>query len=205
MPFEDIKEGKKKKIVEAALEEFAEHGYEKASTNRIVYQAGVGKGMLYYYFENKRKLYLYLVKNSLDVIEDQYIKHIDISETDVFERMRQIAEFEMRVYSKNYHFFNFMSSVFINEDFVLTDDLKGRIEKLQDEGMAKLYQNIDFSKFRDDIDVNKAFKLIQWAINGYQNDLINRLKGVNFNHLDFEYYMDEFLEYLEVLKIGFYK
>ena len=51
--FNSLDEEKRQKILDAALMEFAEHGYEKASTNRIVKEAGIGKGMLFYYFKSK--------------------------------------------------------------------------------------------------------------------------------------------------------
>lgn len=71
--FESLEESKQHKIRQAALEEFAAHGYEKASTNRIVKAAGIGKGMLFYYFTSKQELYEYLVKYSLEFIQSQYL------------------------------------------------------------------------------------------------------------------------------------
>lgn len=46
------------RILEAARAVFAEHGYEQASLNAIIEQAGISKGVLYYYFEDKVDLYL---------------------------------------------------------------------------------------------------------------------------------------------------
>ncbi|WP_347861401.1 TetR family transcriptional regulator [Salimicrobium sp. PL1-032A] len=42
--FDMLEEEKKTRVLEAALLEFAEEGYEKASTNNIVKQAGSAKG-----------------------------------------------------------------------------------------------------------------------------------------------------------------
>lgn len=50
-------------ILRVAAEEFAEHGFEGASYNRIIERTGLSKGALYYYFEDKRDLYLTLVKD----------------------------------------------------------------------------------------------------------------------------------------------
>ena len=47
-------EEKKQKIYQAALEEFVEHGYQNASTNRITQRAGISKGLLFHYFKNKK-------------------------------------------------------------------------------------------------------------------------------------------------------
>ncbi|MGP4072664.1 TetR/AcrR family transcriptional regulator [Piscibacillus sp. B03] len=205
MAFDDIKEDTQKKIVDAALKEFAEKGYKQASTNQIVQRAGVGKGMLYYYFKNKKELYEYLVRNSLNTIENDYIEQFDLSEADFFKRFSQIVELKMRVYFKNANLFNFMSQVFVMESDHLPDDLIKRIDVLSTEGFAKLYQNIDYSKFRSDLDVEKAIHLIQWSMDGYAESLIERLKGIDFSQFNYEKYHEEFMDYLEVLKKAFYQ
>ena len=43
----------KQKLLDAALAEFNEYGYEQASINRILAQAGMSKGQFYYHFKNK--------------------------------------------------------------------------------------------------------------------------------------------------------
>lgn len=52
---------KKQELVDAAIDEFGEKGYEKASLNNILRAAGISKGTFYYHFENKEELYLYLI------------------------------------------------------------------------------------------------------------------------------------------------
>ncbi|MFP2929513.1 TetR/AcrR family transcriptional regulator [Pyxidicoccus sp. 3LG] len=44
-------------ILDAAAEEFSEHGFDGASYNRIIERAGISKGVAYYYFEGKEDLY----------------------------------------------------------------------------------------------------------------------------------------------------
>lgn len=48
-------------LLEAALTEFAERGYEQASINRILTRAGMSKGQFYYHFKNKEALYFALI------------------------------------------------------------------------------------------------------------------------------------------------
>jgi AcrR family transcriptional regulator len=44
-------------ILAAAAAEFAERGYEGASLNRLIERAGISKGALYYYFDDKEDLF----------------------------------------------------------------------------------------------------------------------------------------------------
>ena len=48
---------KRDRLLGAARGEFAEHGFEQASYNRIIEQAGVSKGAMYYYFADKADLF----------------------------------------------------------------------------------------------------------------------------------------------------
>jgi AcrR family transcriptional regulator len=49
-------------ILRAALEEFAAHGFNAASLNRIIDAAGISKGSMYYYFDGKEDLYAHVVR-----------------------------------------------------------------------------------------------------------------------------------------------
>lgn len=59
--FDNLDDEKQQRIIDAAGEEFAEKGYEGASINRIIKQAGISKGSLYYYFEDKADLFATVV------------------------------------------------------------------------------------------------------------------------------------------------
>jgi AcrR family transcriptional regulator len=47
--------------MEAAIEEFAEHGFDAASYNKIIERSNLSKGTVYYYFDNKESLLLTVV------------------------------------------------------------------------------------------------------------------------------------------------
>jgi AcrR family transcriptional regulator len=51
---------KRQRIVSAAMDQVAEHHYDKVTIDRIVEAAGIPKGSFYQYFENKDDLYVYL-------------------------------------------------------------------------------------------------------------------------------------------------
>ena len=56
--FENIDPERKKKILDAARLEFIRNGYDGASLNTIIREAGISKGSLYYYFEDKIDIYI---------------------------------------------------------------------------------------------------------------------------------------------------
>lgn len=59
--FFNLPEQKRRALLEIAIDEFADHDYSHASVSRIVARAGIAKGSLYQYFQDKKDLYLYLL------------------------------------------------------------------------------------------------------------------------------------------------
>lgn len=55
--FRDLEPERRERMLSAAAHEFADRGYEAASLNRIIEAAGISKGTLYYYFEDKEDLF----------------------------------------------------------------------------------------------------------------------------------------------------
>ena len=56
--FEKLSEEKQSRILAVAAQEFAQNGFHGASLNRIIAAAGVSKGAMYYYFEDKADLFV---------------------------------------------------------------------------------------------------------------------------------------------------
>ena len=59
--FLNLPEAKRKAFLEIALQEFANNDYNTASVSKIVEKAGIAKGSVYQYFEDKQDLFLYLL------------------------------------------------------------------------------------------------------------------------------------------------
>lgn len=57
------------KITSAAIKEFSEHGFQKASINKIAAQAGVTTGAIYTRYKNKDVLFSGLLHNILSVFQ----------------------------------------------------------------------------------------------------------------------------------------
>ena len=62
--FDNLDPDKQQRLFEAAADEFADHGFEDASLNRILDGAGMSKGSLYYYFNDKGDLFATVVERA---------------------------------------------------------------------------------------------------------------------------------------------
>jgi AcrR family transcriptional regulator len=59
--YENLDGDKKQRLTDAARREFARHGYELASINTILDEAGFSKGSFYYHFDDKADLAITLI------------------------------------------------------------------------------------------------------------------------------------------------
>lgn len=60
---EQTREATRQRIMREAASEFARLGFDQANINTIAEQAGIGKGTIYLYFENKRELFLAMLRH----------------------------------------------------------------------------------------------------------------------------------------------
>ena len=59
--FFDLKREKQDRMINAGLKVFAKSGYRHATTDDIVKEAGISKGLLFHYFTNKVGVYVFLM------------------------------------------------------------------------------------------------------------------------------------------------
>jgi AcrR family transcriptional regulator len=68
-----------REILEAAFEEFSRNGYATTTLDQVAERAGVTKGTIYVYFENKEHLFISMVREvtnvTLDVVQDMFKRH----------------------------------------------------------------------------------------------------------------------------------
>lgn len=203
--FARLDEAKQKRILDAAMAEFAQHGFEQASTNRIVRAAGIGKGMLFHYFNSKLDLFRYLVDYSLAYVESRYMVRVDLRNPDFLKRLAGAAQIKMEAAVHDPHMFNFLSLVYLNEMERLTPHQQKAIEAFQVEVWTSLYENIDTTLFRPDVPAEHVIKVMHWTIAGYQQELIARLQQEEVTSVDLTLYFDEYYELLAVLRRILYK
>jgi AcrR family transcriptional regulator len=85
--FEKLDQDKQDAILEAARAEFSEHGYADASQNSIIEAAGISKGALYYYFDDKNDLFVTVLERQFSGLAG--VMHIEPADSadDFWQRV----------------------------------------------------------------------------------------------------------------------
>ena len=183
---------KKDRILNSAFAEFGKSGFEKASTNEIVENAGISKGLLFHYFGSKQSLYETLKVFSVEYVMEILEEGIDWSQSDLLLRVQQIIQLKLTAMEKYPHIYDFLKTTM--ED-IPAEKIKDQFSDRMLTLIQRAYQeNIDFSLFRPDVEIPKAIEMIQWTVEGAATTLMKRKNG------DMLEITEEFGTYLELLR-----
>ncbi len=193
--FYNLPPEKQERIINAAFKEFAYKGYEQASTNEIVKNSGISKGALFHYFKSKKELYQFLLGQLTEFSENW-------NKRDFFKRMYQIGIIKLELAKKTPTIFEFATSLTREDSLIAKESINSSFREITERGVALMYENIDFSKFREDVDLTKVMKIINWTLFALSDEETSR-----FGTLDElgEDMLDEYKEYLDIMQKCFYK
>ncbi len=196
---------RREEIINAALKEFAAKGFDDASTNVIAKEAGISKSLMFHYVNNKKDFFLFLYEYCLEIIKKEYFYLVDLSEKDIFERLRQTYMLKVKVLKKYPWIFDFTKVVVFTDSEAVKNELDERRKNLDEYSLLNFYGDIDISKFRENLDVEKSKQLIYWAIGGYANQILEEMRSDENYKADYEKIGIEFNGYLNELRKSFYK
>ena len=210
--FLNLEKEKQDRIINAALKEFAQKGYDNASTNEIVRSAEISKGLLFHYFTNKKQLFLFLYDYCVDLTMEEFFSKIDFEEKDFFIRMRQSIIIKMELLLKYPEMIKFLGIALIENSSEIKDYLSNNIKELMVNSYIRMFQNIDVSKFKENMDIEKIINIITWTLEGLSTKLIEKMKlsSSKQSALDNAFAETDILYaeadiYIEMLKNSFYK
>lgn len=202
-----IEPEKRDRILNAAIEEFANFPYEKASTNHIVAKAGISKGLLFHYFGNKKELYQQLVSFVIEKMYRAVMDRINWDESDLFERLKQIALIKMEIQQAYPHLFDFLLKVMNNQHLAKAAEMieyyKGYGLDFEQVSRDIYTRNIDYDRFRDPATTSEAVNIVRWSLEKYGEELLAQL---DFDKsLDLAQAAASMNHYMDILKQSFYK
>lgn len=96
-------------ILNAARDEFAEHGLGGARVDRIAKRAGLNKRLIYYYFEDKEKLFQAVLEQAYQHIREAEHK-LNLLEQQPASAIRSLVEFTWNYYLAHPEFLTLLNS-----------------------------------------------------------------------------------------------
>jgi TetR/AcrR family fatty acid metabolism transcriptional regulator len=93
-------EGKRERILEAAIKVFAAEGFYNAKVSQIAHEAGVADGTIYLYFKSKDDLLINLFEDRMERVNANLREAIDTESTAV-ARLRRIVKLHLELVEQN--------------------------------------------------------------------------------------------------------
>lgn len=167
--FFDLNKEKQDRMINAALKVFALHGYRHASTDDIVREAGISKGLLFHYFKNKIGVYTFVFEYSVRYMILELNSTVDEKCTDLFELMKQVEcarMHAMRGYPYMQQFLNRSLSEDVSEALLAVEEKQAVLA----EAYEMLWNKADYSKLPADVDGEKLRKMLDFTIKGLMTE-----------------------------------
>lgn len=198
--FYSLEEEKQLRIINAAMEVFSKNDYNRAVTDDIAAKADISKGLLFYYFKNKKTLYMFIYEYAMKLVSD----NIDQSEirkiTDFFDLLDYGAEIKINLLEKNPFLMDFCLRCFYNDKELISDEINEQLAELYEDSFELYFSNLDLSKFKRKEDVYEIYKMSIWMCDGYMHEKRMKHEKVNIDEL-----LVEFNKWMEIFKNNFYK
>jgi len=200
----NMDEEKKSKIVAAAIIEFAQNGYGKASTNTIVKEAGISKGLLFHYFGSKKGLFSYVFDYCTTLISQELFAKIDPAQTDILAKLRDAMFAKITLSEKFPQIFYFVQRVYLEGAEEIKSILIIKEKEAASTSYGKMFEGIDYGLFRDDIDVQKSLKIIYWTLERFGEEVVGEANISGTHDLDYQSILAETDDYLMLFRKCFY-
>ena len=197
--FQNLKEDKKNRIIDAALEEFSLRPFNEASITNIVKNADISRGSFYQYFGNKENIYKYLVNYLYTKHRDELVNILLKNSGQLYPSLLEFYEhyidalFESKYFAFYKNTFRYVNHYLIGDEGVLSL----RNQSTNREEQQKQFMTI---VSMDDLKAASSKEVLEYiyflvntihhmVIDGFVNDLpIDEIKSRNYRAVNWLYY-----------------
>ena len=191
-------------VLNAALKEFVLQGYDNASTNIIAKEAGISKALMFHYVSSKQELFFIVYDYFFDIIKREYLELMDYDEKDIFVKLRQSYYLQIKLSEKYPFIFDFNKLLQSTNSNEVNKQLENRMIEQHSSCYPKLFDEIDETKFRKGLDIEKCKQFIFWSNIGFTNQILDKIRNNEKSYMDGEAIMSELDGYFEELRKIFY-
>lgn len=196
--FFDLKKEKQDRIINASLKVFALQGYRHGSTDDIVREAGISKGLLFHYFGSKLGVYRFIYDYSVRYMNLELHTAVNPKEKELFTVMKQIEcarMHAMKGYPYMQQFLNRSLSEDSYEALLSVEEKRNSME----ETYEAIGGQIDYGMLPPGVDGERLRKMMDFTVKGLMTE---RFQEASFQP-DMLY--EEICGYLDMMKQIVYK
>ncbi|MFS0553349.1 TetR/AcrR family transcriptional regulator [Brevibacillus sp. 179-C9.3 HS] len=202
----DPLEPNKRKLLEAALIEFSTKGYERGSTNQIVHNAGVSKGMLFHFFGSKKGLFLAIVDACIEHFFAYIQARMEVAPHDFFERFLHVNQAKMALFAEEPAVYQMAVATFFDYPEECRTEIEDREAQFNARYIPLFLDQVDTTFIRAQFDHKKALHFMLSAVEALTQKYVREnydASDKGFTHV--KLFFTELETYLEMMRVGLYQ
>ncbi len=160
--FFNLDDAKKNRIIEAAIDEFSQNNFHKASVTNIIDKADIASGSFYQYFDGKEDLFKYIVeivsKRKLEYIDQEIL--INPAQLSFFEFLREVYRGGIEFAKENPRLVS-IGDELMNSNCEVCSQIREELKPTSHQFFIKILKNaVDRGDVKEDIDIEFTAKFL---------------------------------------------
>ncbi len=158
---------KQDRIINAGFRVFSRNSYKKSPVREIAFEADISKSLLFFYFKNKKELYLFLWQKAREITTETVRRSGLPEDADLFDMMYQSMANKMELLKLYPDIMDFSVNVYYEDDPEVRDDIRKTVKPYTELTTNRTLAATDPSIYKDGLDLEKMYKFIYLASEGY--------------------------------------
>lgn len=183
--FNRLEDDKKERVMRAAIAEFQANGFEKAKIEVIAQNAGVAKGSIYQYFDDKKELFIYSVTWALEYFMKVIDRQTPLQNMDVYEYFLSGSRERFELLKREPLLVEFSMDVVSGKYGSLAKEANSELNRIGEEYELRLIANgKKRGTIRDDLDDKVLLLFFQGVTERFSKEIMAKAKDFKYEPTD---------------------
>lgn len=143
---------------------------------------------------------MYIYNYCLDLVKGLVIDEHFATITDFFELLEYGGNKKISLLATHPYIMEFVVRAYYSQNESISEDITQGTRMQIQESFSFYFNNIDFSKFKEDVDPAYVYRMLVWMTDGYLHELQSGHQAINVDEI-----MIEFYKWKEMFKKMVYK
>lgn len=162
-----LPEEKQNKMINAAYKVFALNDYKKAPMSEIAAEGEISKSLLFYYFDNKLELYMYLWEKTMELTRKSLIDQKVMETTDFFEMLSRSLKAKCSIMRHYPFLYLFSMNAYYEKEEEVKECIQKSFHDISEQGLEKVLNNVNTDNIRDELTIADIYREIIYASDGF--------------------------------------
>lgn len=163
---------KQEQILDQAMVEFTQKGFDQASTNSISKAAKLSKGLIFHYYPSKEDLFAATIEEALRRLNEDIEHSLVYQSDDLFERFSELMAYKTLMLLHPDPAVTFITTLSLDADHRLRDQVRTMQERFNGRLFQQLFDGLDLTGYRTDFSVHEMMEVSLMVLQQVGNQLI---------------------------------